>query len=246
MIAHPFRNAALVLVAHGERRELATNRTLLAHVAAIRARSEFAFVTAGTLRSEPSLETALEEISERNPERLIVYPFLMSDGYFVQRVLKERIASGICRCPVSFQTPLGLEPRLRELLLRESVATAARAHFEPATTHLLVAGHGSKFSDASASSTRAAAERLAEQGVFGTVTAAFLEQAPFLANELAAEKMPVVVAGFFSGEGMHAWTDVPAAIEETGAEASYTGPIGAHPEVADIILASVVGEQSLS
>jgi sirohydrochlorin ferrochelatase len=71
------------------------------------------------------------------------------------------------------------------------------------------------------------------------VTTAFLEEEPFLEDALRASPAPTIVAGFFFGDGMHAGDDVPEAIEETGANAIYTGPIGNSPAIAPLIAAAL-------
>ncbi|MEM8743110.1 MAG: AsmA family protein, partial [Pseudomonadota bacterium] len=72
------------------------------------------------------------------------------------------------------------------------------------------------------------------------IDTAFIEEAPFVADALKEYAGQNVVAGFFSGDGMHAGGDIPDAIRETGANAVYTGPVGLHPRVPELIVSSVM------
>lgn len=227
------------MVAHGERRQGAGNRALLAHVAGLQALLPQMLVAAAVLKGAPSLAEAVRMIVANGADDLLVYPFLMSDGYFVSSVLPARLAACQFRGNTAVLPPLGLDPLFPRFVLEQSLAAAERAGFEAAESHLLLVGHGSQRSQASVEATQALAESIASDRTFASVGTAYLEQSPFVGNELAAQTRSVVVAGLFSGEGKHGWHDVPAAIEETGAKAVYTGPIGAYPGVVDIFAAAV-------
>jgi sirohydrochlorin ferrochelatase len=228
------RTPVVVLAAHGERGGGRTNSALLSHAAALSRSGRYRAVAAGVLSGEPSLERALAAVRPAEDE-VLVYPVFMSDGYFVRQLLTQRIAAA--GVPTRVLAPLGLDPNLPPLMLREALAAAERASFAPHATRLLVAGHGSRSrpSGPAALATRRAAQALSEQAAFADVEVAFLEESPVLPEVLGGRAMPTVVVGFFSGEGLHALEDVPAMIREIGAEAVYTGPIGALPEIAEII-----------
>lgn len=230
---------ALILVAHGERQVADPNRLLADHAAALAGRLGSMRVSCGVLNGEPSLVSALAALAGAEVERLLLYPFFMADGYFVKQVMPERISeSGIGLVP-EILPPLGLDPGLGPLMMRDARAAAARAGFEPGKTRLLIAGHGSKFGPASANATIGMGERLAALGGFASVHPAFLEEPPFLADALAEAKGPVIVSGFFASNGMHSSRDVPDAIAGTGADAVYTGPVGGSEGVRDLVAASV-------
>lgn len=143
---------------------------------------------------------------------------------------------------IAVMRPLGHQPGLPSLLLKESLRTADAAGFVPSQTRLLVVGHGSRLAREPAASTARIADSLRNSGIFAAVKPAFLEEQPLLRSELKNAGLPTVVAGFFSGEGVHAWRDVPAAIEEAGGRVAYTGPIGAHPDTVNLIVNAVVDE----
>ncbi|MCL4764907.1 MAG: hypothetical protein KJZ80_01560 [Hyphomicrobiaceae bacterium] len=243
-MAASWRDTALVIAAHGERRPVASNRSLLQHVATLEGRADFAGVWAGVLHGEPAIEQALASAEASGATTLLVYPFLMSDGVILRETLKNRMAA--CRPKQSpcLLPPLGLEPRLIVLLSGQAVSAAREAGFDPSRTRLLVAGHGSRLGGESAWATRRAAGLLEGAGLFASVDVAFLGEPPLIADRLAVDRGPVVVLGFFSGDGMHARCDVPAAIDATGAHAVYTGPIGACPGIADIIMTTLEESRS--
>lgn len=230
---------ALVLAAHGERQVAEPNRLLAGHARALGQRLAPMPVACGVLNGEPDLQSALRSMAGSGVERLLVYPFFMAGGYFVEQVLPARIAeSGVGLAPLILP-PLGLDPGLDDLMMADALAAARDEGFKPEETRLLVTGHGSKFGPASAAATRAMADRLRARGRFGRVETAFLEEKPFIADALRRGDGPVVVSGFFASDGMHSSRDVPEAIAKTGARAVYTGPVGAGEAVRDLVASAV-------
>jgi sirohydrochlorin ferrochelatase len=229
----------VVLAAHGERGGSRQNAALLSLADALSRSGRYRAVAAGVLNGDPGLEQALEAARCAAAAKVLVYPVFMSDGYFVRQVLAQRIAAA--GLPARRLAPLGLDPGLIPLMLRQALDAAQTAAFDAGAATLLVAGHGSKSrpGGASARATRQAAQHLAAVSPFADIAVAFLEEPPFLAEALAGSSCPTIVLGFFSGEGLHAIEDVPAAIDKLGARAVYTGPIGSLPEVADIIASAI-------
>ena len=133
-------------------------------------------------------------------DELLVYPVFMSDGYFVRHVLAQRVAAAAGPSARTL-APLGLDPSLPPLMMREALAAAARAAFDAGSARLLVVGHGSSSrpNGASARATRRAAQLLAMTRTFADISVAFLEEPPFLTDCLADGSRPTVVLGFFSG-----------------------------------------------
>ncbi len=226
---------SLILVAHGDRGDDKSNRWLLDHRDALREQGLFLAVEAGVLKGDPALEAALDAAVTIGPDRVLVYPVCMSDGYFVRKILRDRIAAADCPLLLTVLPPLGLDPALPHLILEHALNAAEQLDCATETARLLVVGHGSKFGPASAAATQQMVCALRSERRFATVEPAYLEEAPFLHDALAENGAPTVVAGFFSGFGMHATDDVPTAIEETGAHATYTGPIGMHAAIPDLI-----------
>lgn len=229
----------LVLAAHGDRGGDRSNDWLSSNAAAIAGTAGIATCAAGVLKGEPTLEQALAGVAAAAPERILVYPFFMSSGYFVETVLPQRIRDTGLAIPTNVLPPLGLDPGLPALMLETGLRSAAEAGFDPGSSRMLVVGHGSAGSRASAIATELIALKLASTARFADVSAAFLEEPPFVRDALEGDKPPTVVAGFFSGDGLHAAQDVPAAIAWSGARAVYTGSIGSHPDVTRLVAAAV-------
>lgn len=232
---------AVVIAAHGDRAGKAPNRTVLAHSSALAASGAFRHAGAGVLNGEPALETALALAAASGAAGIAVFPFFMSGGYFTGTVLPARIASAGMTAKCRLLAPLGLDPRLPGLMSDRALEAARSAGFRPGDTALLVAGHGSKLGPASARATLRIAEAVRQRATFARVSIALLEEPPFLGGALAAAIGPLVVTGFFSGDGLHAGEDVPEAIRASGRDAVYAGPVGGLPGVAGLIRDAVLG-----
>lgn len=233
------RRIGLILAAHGERGGTGNNGSLIGHAEAMASAPGIAAVAAGVLKGDPTLEDALASVAAEGATDILVYPFFMSDGYFVEKVLPQRIRDAGHERKARILPPLGLDPGLPALMLETALKSAGEAGYDPAACRLLVVGHGSQGSRASALATELMALKLANKGIFSDVTAAFLEEAPFVRESLEGERPPTVVAGFFSGDGLHAAQDVPEAIAWSGAQAVYAGSIGGHIGIAGLIAAAV-------
>ena len=230
----PARAAGVVLAAHGERGGARELRPSVARRGAVAQRplcggSGRRPQRRAKSRGGPGGRAA------RTADELLVYPVFMSDGYFVRHVLAQRVAAAAGPSARTL-APLGLDPSLPPLMMREALAAAARAAFDAGSARLLVVGHGSSSrpNGASARATRRAAQLLAMTRTFADISVAFSKSrrsSPTVSP--TAHGRPWSSAS--SREGLHALEDVPAAIAERSANAVYTGPIGALPEIADII-----------
>jgi len=232
------KEMTVVLVSHGDRGGISPNAALAAQAEAVCRLTGLPVVT-GMLKGKPTIEEGIARAAATGAATVAVYPLFMADGYFVHKVRERIRAAGVTPEP-TLLAPLGLAPGLPDILLQEAVATAERKGFEPSASRLLVAGHGSKLGPASATATRKAAVRAALTRRFASVTAAFLEEEPFLEDALRTGTGPTVVAGFFFGNGLHAGDDIPEMIAETEAQAIYTGAVGNSPAVAPLIAAALM------
>lgn len=245
MIAPDARNVAVVIAAHGDRGgEGMANRTLHAHCDALRAGGHFRCVSAGVLKGEPSIETAFAEAVASGAAGIAVYPFFMADGYFAGTVLPKRIEAAGHTIPVSVLKPLGLDPRLPELILGHALAAAESAGLIADTAQLLIVGHGSEIARASAEATARVGAALRTLGQFRDVAIALLEEPPFVPEVLAAATGPVVVTGFFSGDGLHAGEDIPTLLSGARTRTLYAGAIGQIPAIAGLMRDAIFAELS--
>lgn len=231
--------AAAVIVAHGERGGAFSNAILKGHAEKAAAVLPNVAVAAGVLSGEPDLELALRDVARRTSGPILLYPFFMAPGYFVNVKIPKRLAdAGLAeRCHVL--PPFGLEGPLPAIICDKAKVAAGEIGSVAAETRLLLVGHGSKVARASAETTEAVAACLREFGEFARVETAFLEEAPFLEDIVVADTRPTVVVGFFNGDGLHAAEDVPKAVGRFDGAITYTGPVGAFPEVSQLIATSI-------
>jgi sirohydrochlorin ferrochelatase len=211
-----------LIVAHGDRGGKGDNRLAEALAGRLSARGGFAAVGVGYIRGEPAFEQVAAELE---PERLRVLPLLMSDGYYARTVIPKRLGFGEEGAPeMIFETPLGLNPALPGLIRRAAVETLEKAGVEPSDACLLLAAHGSSKSSASAEAARSLAASAAASGDFRQTAVAFLEEPPFLKEQLGSLAGPLCVFGLFVGEGMHGGEDLPRAISASGREDVLLAP----------------------
>lgn len=238
------KRVAVLVAAHGDRGGQSNphrNQTVLSLARGVGARLAPLPIAVGLLKGTPSIEDAIEGIDASHLDRVIVYPFFMADGYFVRKVLPERLKQAAVRCPVHICAPLGLDRGLPPLIAAHVTAAARTAGRDTKSSRLLLVGHGSKFGPASANATRQTAKLIAAHApdAFAAIDVAFLEEAPFLAAALQESPLPTLVSGFFNGDGMHAGEDVPDALAETQSDAMYCGPVGSYAGVQQLMAAAI-------
>lgn len=252
------QDISVVIVAHGDRggpdpgsgSGARRNQALERHRAHLAKNGAFRHVAAGVLKGSPTLEDAVAEARAASPKAIAFYPFFMADGYFVKNVLPQRLVDYGLALPHHSLQPLGHVPKLVDMIVAQALACAFDAQIEAKQARLLLAGHGSKYGPASANATRAAAQNVkgTHANAFAEVDVAFLEEAPFLRDQLAGATRTTIVSGFFNGDGLHAGEDVPAALREAatcgGSQTIYTGPIGAAAEISDLIQAEILAALS--
>ena len=165
----------LFLVGHGSTRAPEDNRTLLRHAERLAESPHFESVDVGLLYGEPSAK----QVAQRLPqEPLFVVPFFMAGGHYPTEAVPALFApdgrntSG--RGPV-FCQPVGLHPRLADLVIERALDAIAQVDWRAAETTLLLIGHGSEKSPASWQATEAQARRVRRAALFRQVTTAYLE-----------------------------------------------------------------------
>lgn len=153
-----------------------------------------------------------------------IYPLFMAGGWFVNSEMPRRLtAAGVEGYAVL--PPLGFDPALPALGADLARAAAATAGLDPADTTLVVVGHGSSKSSASADATRAFAAALPPG--FARVLTVFLEEPPHLAD--VAPDGPAVCLPFFATNGSHTTDDIPADWRDRGPLTPAIGTTDAIP-----------------
>ncbi|MEM1371912.1 MAG: CbiX/SirB N-terminal domain-containing protein, partial [Pseudomonadota bacterium] len=227
-----------ILVAHGERGGARSNELLLNHAKSINSPDDPVF--GAVLNGEPSLEAVLDQALAFSPQQILIYPFFIAPGYFVGRVLPRRIQESGLADTCRVLAPFGSDAGLPELITKRALGMAVREGWKPQDVRLLLVGHGSRSgAPASATATRAMAAKLKRMTNFAEVAVAYLEEPPLVASVLKKSSRSTIAVGFFCGDGLHSAEDVPEALSAWGGKSVYTGPVGAGPEVASLMGASI-------
>ncbi len=230
-----------MLIAHGSSLEPAGGPAVVTHARAIAARGLFASVRPGLLNGAPSVEDAF---AQAQTQTVYVVPYFMSEGAAVTSMIPERLGPDP---RLRFCEPVGTHPEIATIVARQARDMCRTHDIAPEDTALLLVGHGTLKSPASAEATRACAARIAG---FAAVDTAFLDQDPTLGEAIKRPAAPVtVVAGFFADAGGHAAVYIPKILGLAAGETSvrradgttflYTGAVGTDPAMADVILARV-------
>lgn len=227
---------SVLLVGHGSERHPIAAETLAAHADALRTLGGFAAVRHAMLAGGPD---PAEQFDALPTERIVVLPFFMSDGYFVRQALPERLRlkDPARRARALVSSPVGTSAHLSGLLADTAEQTAADSGWETEETELVVVGHGSSNDPASRRATEWQAARMPAS--FVRVRTAFLEEPPLLDALVGDLTEAAVILGFFAADAGHAAEDVPRALSHAPVATAYSGAIGAHPAMPDILLALV-------
>ncbi len=248
MPAARWGHADLLLVGHGSANIDAANDILRRHAEEIARRQLFAKVCCGFLRGDPDFRDIADTCTGQH---VYVVPCLMSDAYLSRTfipaqlnltnavtVLQGAAADGddqtICYCD-----PVGTSPRLTEIIADRVDAHCLDRDLDPQDIALLLVGHGTDRDTRSTDTVWWNVETLASQKRFGRVLAAFLEEAPSVADQVADARLRQIVAiGFFLSAGRHGQHDVPDLLRNAPGpqDSDYLGPIGADPLFTDVIL----------
>jgi sirohydrochlorin ferrochelatase len=206
-----------LIVAHGERGGRGDDR--FARTVADRLKAQWGEATVETcfLAKEPCLQSVLAGLPGRP---VIICPLFMSEGYFVERAIPAALASagyGPDTCPPAvILEPVGLHPELHKLVADQAAENLEMAGFAARDCHLMLAAHGAKAGTASRDATLRLTDKIAGLRLFAGIEQGFLEEPPFLDEQLMRIEGPAVVAGLFIGEGMHGSDDLRHAITSCG------------------------------
>ncbi|GAB4184214.1 MAG: CbiX/SirB N-terminal domain-containing protein [Terrimicrobiaceae bacterium] len=253
-----FRSAALVIVGHGSTVNPDSSAPTHRHAREIRRRGIFAEVATCFWKEQPSLTDVLRTIES---DDVYIVPNFISEGYFTETVIPRELGldGPVTRrdgrtlryCP-----PVGNHPRMTTALLKRAEEVAPDE--DPAHISLFIVGHGTGLNDNSAKAAKEQVARIRALGIYGEVDAAYMEEAPLVAEWDQLSQFPtVVVVPFFIADGLHSYQDIPVLLginEDIGPAASqaevflknphqlrgkklyYGSAIGTEPSFADVIL----------
>jgi sirohydrochlorin cobaltochelatase len=235
----PGREIGLLLAAHGERREGATNQSVELLAAELRARGIVAEVRVGFVKGVPTIPDAMGAFSSAE---VLVYPLFLADGHFTRVRLPELIGASPAREWVRTLPPLGVDPALAGVVAEKAVHACHSAGYEPKGTWLALIAHGSAIHAASRCAADELAARIGASHRFAGLASAFLEEGPPVAETLRSVPGPVVVVGLFAGEGLHGREDIGRFIDASQrSDVISAGNVGTWPEVADLAAAAIAG-----
>ncbi|HXG43684.1 MAG TPA: uroporphyrinogen-III C-methyltransferase [Gemmatimonadales bacterium] len=207
--APPRPRTAIVLAAHGSRRDPAANALVAARAAALARRGVADRVVAAFHQGSPGFARALDQL---DAEQVLVVPFFTSEGYYTRRILPEALRRSARFDPrrVRQAPALGVHPAMAGLVAERARTVAAHYDLSLERTAVIVVGHGTRRHRQSRAATLALASALAEQRIGAEVRAAFLDDVPPIEAALAqVASRQVLVIPFLIGGGRHASGDLP-------------------------------------
>ncbi|MBB36836.1 MAG: hypothetical protein CME88_06040 [Hirschia sp.] len=213
----------IVLVSHGDRGDASDDVLRDARLKSLQKQLQARFSECQLSAVTISDDGALSEALRANPHAIVV-SLLFSKGYF----FTQKIASIAAQASDS---AIILSPFVENAALARLVADAAGGK------DILLVGHGSGKSDASANATRALA-LLIEQVSSSNVICGFLEQSPYavdLASQAQASGTKMHVMGLFLEAGLHGGEDFESITRAAGDACCGASIIGDHYGLADLL-----------
>ncbi|MDQ3136074.1 MAG: uroporphyrinogen-III C-methyltransferase [Gemmatimonadota bacterium] len=200
---------ALVLAAHGSRRDPTANALVRRLVESLRGRRLFDEVAAAFHQGEPGFGAVLDELAA---EEVTVVPFLTSAGHYSGTVLPEALARNRRFADVRLRQspPVGTHAGVAPLVARRVTELLREQRAARETVGLVLVGHGTKRNAESRIATEQLAETLRRRRVAGEILAAFLDDDPPVDETVARLSSPtVLVVPFLIGGGAHTLDDIP-------------------------------------
>ena len=234
---------ALVIAAHGSRRDPGANALVRRLAEAVRARRLFDEVAVAFHQGEPGFDTVLDELSS---ESVTVVPLLTSAGHYADVVLPQALARNrrfgeLClRQTPPVGTHSGIAPlvarRVTELLRDEGIARQSAS--------VAIVGHGTPRHRESRTSAIQLADTLRHRRAAGEVLAAFIDDDPPVSALLENATRPyLIVVPFLIGGGAHVGEDIPRVLEESRVASresrrtvTVDQPVGSYPGIVEIII----------
>jgi sirohydrochlorin cobaltochelatase len=255
-------NSALLIVGHGSTENPDSSTPYFEHAAEIRRRNLFSEVHCCFWKEEPSMREAFYLIDS---DEVYVVPDFISEGYFTQEVIPRELQLTGPTTTVGGKTfhyclPVGIHRSMTDLILRRAGEIAPSV--DPATTTLIITGHGTGLNQNSTKAIRDQVSLIAASDAgYAAVLDAFMEEPPLIGEwDTMAPTDTVIVVPFFISDGLHSYQDIPVLLgieTDVGTAASqrevfrhnphslrgktlyYSSAIGTERLLADVILDQV-------
>jgi len=229
-------DCGLLLIGHGSQRSEGPNRQLVAQADQLRRANPFMRIEAAVLYGEPDVHSAMKALGDRPVH---VVPMFMCDGMFTRKIIPACIEEmHLEGQDITYGPPVGLSEGIPSLIANRIKSGLPENHLAEKDLAVVLVGHGSTASDASWQATERHAQRLRKSTEFKSVTTAYLDQHPKLADVLTGLSGPVSVVGLFVADGLHAGDDIPALIAASGKAEGirYLGAIGSDAGMVELVV----------
>jgi uroporphyrin-III C-methyltransferase len=244
-------SGALVIAAHGSRRDPAANALVRRLAEAVRARRLFDEVAVAFHQGEPRFDTVLDELSS---DAVTVVPLLTSAGHYADVVLPQALARNrrFGELRLRQTPPMGTHSGIAPLVARRVTELLRNEGVDRHSASVAIVGHGTPRHRESRTSAIQLADTLRRRRVAGEVLAAFLDDDPPVTALLGTVSLPhLVVVPFLIG-GAHAGEDIPRllglhdwrlatgdwglATRDSRRRVTVDQPIGTYPGLVEIII----------
>jgi sirohydrochlorin cobaltochelatase len=200
---------ALVLAAHGSRREARVNRRVCRLAERVGERAGFEAAAAAFHQGEPAFSSVLDRLSSAE---VVVVPLLTSRGYYSETVIPRELQRNRCcaETKVWLTPPVGVHPGMADLVdrsVRERIE-----ELELASPRIVIVGHGSARHAESRKATEALSAEMCARGL-GECDAYFIDEEPRI-EELRRDRPTgdLLVVPFLIGGGRHTVVDLRSAL----------------------------------
>jgi sirohydrochlorin ferrochelatase len=215
-----------LIVSHGSPSDPEPQEDFLAGVAArIAGKLSGTRVLSATLAKEGALERACEKAV-----RPLIYPWFMTNGWFVSTNLPRRLTKAGCAAFHALP-PLGLEPALP--------ACAAAELQGRRETCVVLAAHGSPSDLRPRQATLDFAAALGAAGPIADIRTGFVDEDPSI-QDAAQGAGNAVVLPFFAASAGHVLMDMPEALQAAAFQGEVLSPIGTWDSTADLAAESLI------
>jgi sirohydrochlorin cobaltochelatase len=260
-----FRDATLLLIAHGSTVNAESAAAALEHATALQQLGIFRDVQVCFWKQPPFIRDAVKEL---DAARVFAVPLFLSEGFFTKQVIPRELGFGEAEHgsgktlrrgarTLLYTDPIGTSPRMTDVIVAR--AREALGEIAENAVALVLAAHGTERDASSRAAAEWHAERVRQQNLFAEVHTAFMEEEPRISAVPGLCRAPnIVVVPFFISDGMHTREDVPVLLGETpqavqqrlragqptflnpteraGKHIWYARPVGTAPLVREVIL----------
>ncbi len=231
---------ALILAAHGSRRDPAANALVRRLAESLRRQRLFDAVAVAFHHGEPAFDAVLDELAA---DEATVVPFFTSAGHYTEVVLPEALARNHRYADVRLRQtpPVGTHPGVAPLVARRVTELLRERGAERNDAALLLVGHGTPRHPRSREATAQLADMLRRRRVAGQVVAAFLDDEPAVDTVMRQlRQQTVLVVPFLIGGSGHALEDVPRLVglheAEAGRRVLVDMAVGSYPGLEEIVV----------